>query len=110
MRTIGFVTGGVSLAFVGVGLGFGASALSKWHSADTGCNGTSCANPNAATQSASAGHAADVSTVLVTVGGVGLLASVALVLFAPSSTSSSSALRIEPLIGRANGIAIGGDL
>ncbi len=111
MRTIGFVTGGVSLAFVGVGLGFGASALSKWHDADTGCNGTSCTNPNAATQSASAGHAADVSTVLVTVGAVGLAASVALILFAPSSASSSSTgLRVSPMIGRANGIAIGGDL
>ncbi|MGO8996604.1 MAG: hypothetical protein ACLQVI_25095 [Polyangiaceae bacterium] len=111
MRTAGFVTGGISLAVAAVGFGFGASALSTWHQADTGCNGTVCSNPNAPSQSASAEHAADASSVLVGVGCAGVAVSALLIILAPSSPAKThSALRVAPMIGLANGLVIGGDL
>jgi hypothetical protein len=112
LRTWGLVTGGGALAFVGVGAGLGLSASSKWNSAKSTCTGDRCTDPNAASLGVSAGNAADVSTVFFTVGGVGVVASVVLLVL--SATESPSAARtgvsVTPLVGAVNGLAIGGTL
>lgn len=115
LRAAGFVTGAVGLVAVGVGAGFGAAAISNWNSAHGACPGNVCRNASDAQQGASAGTSADVSTVLFVVGGVAVAAGLTLVLVAPKSHPSTAVgftptLRVSPLVGVANGIALGGTL
>ena len=70
-------------ASIGVGLGFGLSAMSKWSDAETKCPSKRCTNQGDTSLDDDAGAAADVSTVLVGVGAGAVLAGVILWLTAP---------------------------
>jgi len=69
-RVAAFVTGGVALATVGVGLAFGAVAKGDYDDSNRdGCKGTSCSQPGYGERN-DARTAGDVSTALVVAGGV----------------------------------------
>lgn len=114
-KTIALVSGGVGLAAAAVGLGFGLSASSKWNDVEKACPNRTCTNEAQRQVGKDAGTAADVSTVLVTVGAVGIVAGVVLWLTAPSGSNagagekSARGVRVLPTATRDGaGIAIGG--
>jgi hypothetical protein len=94
-RTWAFVAGGVGLAAGVIGLGFGLSARSKWNEATAACPNKRCLDGTKVSLGRDAGTAADVSTVLVTVGAVSVVAAVVLWLTAPSATPSTSSVGIR---------------
>jgi hypothetical protein len=107
------ITGGVGLVATGVGVAFGISASSRWSDAKRACPNGGCANPNDVARASDAGHAADMSTVFVFVGGAGLATAAVLFFTAPSddARTSARALRVTPLVGYGNaGVAVGGRL
>jgi hypothetical protein len=110
LRPIAYVTGAVGLVSIGIGAVFGATAQSRWHDAQRACPSNTCTNANDAQLGSDAGSAADLSTVFFAVGGAALVAGVVMFVLAPSDSPHAAAVRVSPLVGRANGLAIGGDL
>jgi hypothetical protein len=109
-KTLGFVVGGIGLVAVGVGSYFGITAISKSSDAKSLCpSGTPCTNQDAVTENADAKTAATIATVAIGVGIVGLAVGAYLVLTAPSSSapSTSTALRVSPIVGpRQTGVSL----
>jgi hypothetical protein len=108
-KTWAFVAGAAGIVSVGVGLGFGVAASSKWSDAETKCPQKRCINPKDTELGDQAGRAADVSTVLVGIGAGAVLAGVILWLTAPKDPER--ALRIAPTVAKGSlGLSLGGSL
>lgn len=88
-RMIGYVLGGVGLAGVAVGAGFGIGAISKQGKANDACPGTQCANQEAVDLNQGAKTFATVSNIAFGVGLAGLAAGTILVLTAPRQDAVS---------------------
>jgi hypothetical protein len=106
-RTWAYVVGGVGLVATGVGAAFGISAISKWNDVEGHCSNGVCKTPAAVNVGDDAGTAAEVSTALFIVGGVGLAAAAVLFFTAPSG--AARATRVTPIALRSGGgLGIGG--
>ncbi len=113
-RTYGVVSMVGGGALIATGLFFGKQAGSKWDEAKTLCGSDlACENPadvergNALADSAKS--KANLATVLVISGGVGVAIGAVLYFKAPSATSSRTALRLTPGAGDAlAGVTLGG--
>lgn len=113
LRPWSYVAGGVGLVALAVGSGFGLSASSSWSNAHGQCPNNRCTSESAVNEGVSAGHSADVSTVLFVVGGVGIATGVVLYLLSGSHAAASSGgttLGVAPLVGGVNGLAVRGTL
>lgn len=111
--TWAITAGAVGVVAAGVGLGFGVSANSKWDDVASKCPNNRCTSTDAKEKGDSAGKAADISTVLVSVGAVGIVAGVVLWLTAPSSrdTRSGTRMRVVPTAtAQSVGLSWGGEL
>jgi hypothetical protein len=106
------IVGGVGLVATGVGIGFGVSASSKWSDADKACPGGHCTRVADQRLGKDAGTAADISTAMFVVGGIGLATGLVLWLTAPSGEpSSNQAVRVTPMLTRdSGGLQVGGTL
>jgi hypothetical protein len=92
-KTIALVSGGVGLVGLGIGAGFGLSALAKKRDSDRACPGGSdgpC-TPEGVSLSKSAVSAGTVSTVAIVAGGAALAAAAVLWLTAPRVRLAASA-------------------
>jgi hypothetical protein len=98
-RVVAYVLGGVGLVGIGIGTGFGLSAISKFNeSNENGCNGNDCTE-TAATTRREAQSAGTISTVAFVVGGVALAGGVVLFLTAPRKSrgpTASARLTLAP--------------
>lgn len=104
------VAGGVGILGLGVGAGFGASAISKWHEASAKCPNDRCTDPSSLSTGKDAGRAADLSTVLVGVGAGALIAGIVLWITAPKSDHKTG-INIVPTASRDGvGVNVGGAL
>lgn len=113
LRAWGFVVGGVGIASAAVGTGLALSASSIWNDVNKACPNNKCADPVNITRGGNAGTAADVSTVFFVVGGVGVASAVTILILASSSGAPNppaTGVRIYPMLGQTNGIALGGRL
>lgn len=109
-KTWAIVAGGTGLALTAIGLAFGASASSKWSSAKDACPNNVCTSAAKQQEGKDAGNLADISSVLVGVGVVGLAAGAVLWFTAPSPTGGR-ALRVGPSITAGSaGLTLGGEL
>lgn len=88
-RMIGYVLGGVGIAGLAVGTGFGIGAISKQGKANDACPGTQCANQEAVDLNQGAKTFATVSNIAFGVGLAGLAAGTILVLTAPRGDAVS---------------------
>jgi hypothetical protein len=110
-RTWAVVAGGVGVLAAAVGLGFGLSASSKWSEAEEACPRNRCTDPGKVKVGQDAGTAADVATVLVAIGGVGLATGLVLWLTAPATTDSKRGVYLVPsATTHGAGFALGGTL
>lgn len=109
-KTWAVVAGAVGVVATGVGLGFGVSASSKWNDVAKACPGGRCTDPAKRTEADDAGTAADISTVLVSVGVVGIAAGVVLWLTAPSGEGRRGMRLVPTATTRSVGLAFGGEL
>lgn len=110
-RVLGAVAGGVAITAFGMAGIFSARALSKDAEADEHCDGTRCRDLEGVELSKSARSAADVSSVMVGVGGAALITGVILFFTAssPAPARASLAPRFTPIVGAgAGGVRIGG--
>lgn len=108
-KTWAVVAGGAGVVALGIGLGFGASAISQWNTVKEKCPDKKCPAGTSTNIGDSAGSAADVSTVLIGVGAGAVLAGVILWLTAPRD--HERAFRVAPTLTRdALGISLGGAL
>ena len=109
-KTWAVVAGGAGIVVTAIGLGLGLSAQSKWNAASAACQNNVCANASNVEDGKSAGKTADISTVLVTVGLVGIAAGAVLWITAPSP-DNRRAMRLVPTVTtRSAGLSLGGDL
>jgi hypothetical protein len=115
-RDVGFVIGAVGIVGLGIGAGYGLSALSKKNDYDDKWPGGNCSkNPTDTNNCASAGDAkrdldkaAIISTIGFAAGAAGVATGLYLVLSAPSS-QQASAVRFAPMLARsAAGVTIAG--
>ncbi len=94
-RTIGFVSGGVGIAGLGVGVAFGLMAMGDKN--DAQCDSSGACKAGALSN---ARGAANVSTASFIGGGVLLAAGTVLVVWAPGGRAAEThALRVSPLVG-----------
>jgi serine/threonine-protein kinase len=100
-RTAALVVGGVGVAGLAVGTVFGVIAIWDKHIADQACDGTACTSSGGVTAGKDAQSAANVSTVAMIVGAVGVAGGTILWLTAPHRTPA--AVGIGP-----SGIAVRG--
>jgi hypothetical protein len=98
-RRLAYLTGGLGLAAVSLGLVFGARAYQQQNESQSGCTGDVC-NPVAAAERRDAIDAGNVSTVALVAGGVLLAGGVALWWTDPARSGSST--------GGAVGVSVGG--
>jgi hypothetical protein len=113
LRPWSYVAAGAGLVSVAVGVGFGLSASSSWSDAHNACPGNRCTSPSAVNEGTSAGHSADASTAFFIVGGVGVAAGVVLYLLSGSHDApapAAASIRLTPLAGTVNGLAVQGSL
>lgn len=104
------VASGVGIIGLGVGAGFGASAISKWNDASAKCPNDRCTNESYVSVGKDAGRAADLSTVLISVGAGALVAGVVLWITAPRS-DHKRAINIVPTASKDGfGLHFGGAL
>jgi hypothetical protein len=96
-RTLGWIVGGMGVVSLGVGSVFGLTAMSKWSDAEKACPGNNCTSAADAQKGKDAGSAADLSTVFVGVGLVGVAAGVILLVTAPSAPRTG--VRVAPTLG-----------
>jgi hypothetical protein len=104
-RTVGWIVGGLGVAAVGVGAGFGIDSLQKRNRSNEHCAGDLC-NAQGVTLRDKAMQSGDVATIAMAAGGAALLGGIVLVLTAPRGTSRkdvpSTAFRAVPHVA-ANG-------
>jgi hypothetical protein len=111
--TWAWIAGGLGVGTVAVGSIFGASAISKWHSAEQACPGKQCTASADRDLGVSAGHAADLSTAFFAVGSAALATSAILFLTAPHANAehAASAINVAPWLGPGNaGLGVSGSL
>jgi len=96
-RTLAYVVGGAGIAALGVGVGFGAYALSQKNDADVHCPARQC-DATGLSLISSAKTAATVSTIGLAAGVVGIGAGFWLLLRSSSSPSAARA-SVAPFIG-----------
>jgi hypothetical protein len=89
-KILAIVAGGIGLAGLGVGTGFGIVALSKKSSAQGICPTAECPTPAGVNDWSSAVSAGNVSTVGFVLGGVGIAGAAVLWFTAPRSTGASA--------------------
>jgi hypothetical protein len=82
-RLVGFVTGGVGLVALGVGVGFGAHAIALGNDVNARCPSSPCADADAVAKNSDAHAMANVSNAALIGGAVALAAGIVLVLTAP---------------------------
>jgi serine/threonine-protein kinase len=109
MRWVGYGVGAAGVALVGVGLYFGASAMSKWNDAKSMCVGDteplSCTAEGVTLRDDAAG-AATLSTITVGVGAAAIAGGVLLVLLNPPRREG---VAISPTVGTGGvGVAVSG--
>ena len=108
------VAGGAGVIATGVGIGFGISARSKWNDAKQACPASTCQNPGQLQLGKDAGTAADISTVFIIVGAVGIVAGATLFFTAPNDEKRAAQERrvvVSPWVASgAGGIGVGGAL
>jgi hypothetical protein len=112
-RTAGFIVGGLGLAALGVGSGFGVQALRKRSDSDASCSGSNCRTQSGVDLNDDAKRFAIYADVGIGVGIVALAAGTYLVLSsgAPSRVRAATAVRtkVSPLVGMGtSGFAISG--
>jgi hypothetical protein len=106
-RALGFVIGGIGIVGVGVGTVFGFGAMGKANDANANCpTNTTCTNQSGVIERHDAIAMGNVSTAMIVVGGIGLVAGGVLLLTAPSSHESSVKSASVRWVG--NGVVIGG--
>ena len=114
LRTVAWMSGGVAVVTLGLGVGFTASAASKWSDAHGACPGNRCTDPAAVKEGSSAGSSADVATAFFAVGGVSAALSVLMFIASGGhdehAEGHAGALRLGPMIGPATGLVLGGSL
>lgn len=84
-RTVGWILGGVGLASLGVGAGFGIHSLAKHQAAKDHCNANNLCDPRGVSDRDTAIKSGDVSTITTIAGAAALVGGVVLVLTAPKS-------------------------
>ncbi len=89
-RTIGWIVGGLGIAGLGVGAGFGIDSLQKGNRAKEHCNGDLCDAQGVSLRD-KALQSGDISTIATVAGGAALLGGVVLVLTAPKGPSRREA-------------------
>jgi len=116
-RTWAWITGGVGVAALAAGGIFGLVASSKWSDAHQVCPNDLCTGSKAAaavSEGTTAGHEADVATVLVGAGVVAVGVSAILFLTSGSgestATTTTGAVHVAPLVGSVNGLSVTGSL
>ena len=105
------VAGAAGVIGIGVGAGFGASAISKWHDAEDKGPKNRCTNEGDVSLGNDAGRSADLSTVLIAVGAGALVAGVVLWITAPQKRSPTRAINLVPTASKDGfGLRLGGTL
>jgi hypothetical protein len=111
LRIVGYVTAGVSLVALGVGIGFAAEASSKWNTARSDCPNDQCANPAGVASANTAGNDADFATGFLVGAGVGILATAALFIASTVQPSrGTGSVQIAPMVGAIDGLVVRGSL
>jgi hypothetical protein len=99
----GYVVGGAGIVGIGLGAVFGLQAASKWSSAQDGCKPGACgAGSQARGDQDTASRSGTISTITFVIGGAALATGIALVLLAPSSSTSAptaATVRLTPGLG-----------
>jgi hypothetical protein len=110
-RDVGLAVGALGIVGIGVGTGFGLSAVSKKDDYDGRFPGGACL-PEACDEAADAKRALDrtaiISTVAFGVGALGLVTGFYLVLTSSSSKAPASTVRLSPAVGGPIGLALDG--
>lgn len=113
----GAVLGGIGVAALGVGTIFGIRALDQIGEAQDRCTPELCTDPQAVELNEDGATSADLSTGLLIGGGVAAATGLVLILTAvvgdsdgaDADAASHTALRVQPLLGRAGGaVTLGG--
>jgi hypothetical protein len=103
LRVAGYVVGGAGIVGIGLGAVFGLQAASKWSSAQDGCKPGACgAGSQARGDQDTASRSGTISTITFVIGGAALATGIALVLLAPSSSTSAptaATVRLTPGLG-----------
>jgi hypothetical protein len=108
-RIAAFAAGGVGLAAIGVGTGFGISALDKSHAAKAVCSRESCTDPQGVKLSHDAVTFATVSDVALGVGIVALGVGAYLFFTGNTADPKPATVGILPVVGRdVAGLAVQG--
>jgi tetratricopeptide (TPR) repeat protein len=101
-KLIGLTVGGVGIVTTGVGLVFGARAMSKWNDAKKLCPNSTCTAENKPAGDAlqsSAKTAGTISTVLVGVGAAAIVGGIVLYVTAPKAgVAEHAGLEISPVV------------
>ncbi|HEY8090178.1 MAG TPA: hypothetical protein VIF09_20095, partial [Polyangiaceae bacterium] len=97
LRPAGVVLGAAGVVAIGVGSYFGARAISKWHSSNDVCPGTSCASSEGVALAGDARDAARVADVSLAVGAAAVIAAVILYVAGAPVRPSTRALG-DPLV------------
>jgi hypothetical protein len=110
---VGFAIGALGIVGIGVGTGFGISALSQKDEYDSRWSGGLCRSPDNCAAATEAKRSLDrttlVSTIGFGVGAVGLITGLYLVLSTPSAKPPPAAVRVSPVLGETHGLAIAGE-
>jgi hypothetical protein len=109
--TWALVVGGVGVASLATGAVFGLVARAKWNDAHAVCPKDVCTDPAAVDEGNAAAQAADFSTTFFALGGAAAVATVVLFAIAAGQNHGpGTGLYVTPLLGSANGLALGGKL
>lgn len=99
LRIAGIAVGAAGIVGLGIGLGFGLHAGSRWSDAKSTCSNFAageCTDPAAIRASDSAHSSATAADVAFVIGGAALVGGLAMFLFAPSTSRTTA--RVTPLI------------
>lgn len=102
-RTLGFVVGGVGLAGLAIGGGFGLSSLSKRSDAEGHCNADDACDPTGLRLRDDALRAGNVATIATIAGGAALAGGILLVLTAPGGDRKKGSLKVAPQVAAGGG-------
>jgi len=97
-RTLAYVVGGAGIVALGVGVGFGAYALSRKNDADAHCPGRQC-DATGLSLVSEAKTAATVSTIGLAAGVVGIGAGLWLLMRSSTSSPSAAPASVAPFVG-----------
>lgn len=95
-RKVGFIVGGVGLAFIGVGAITGGLALRRNDEVEANCSATSCADEKYANISKDAVKLGNLSTATFAIGLAGLAAGTIMIVVAPKNAPAKAALSVGP--------------